>query len=103
MLRQLREPPTPENIALFRTSAIALAQDLERELVRLDKGRRFEIPIEHIYNSVYLPSGAALADGLAGIQELQMLRQPMTAELAQTQLRVVLELLYRLVSSLSAT
>jgi hypothetical protein len=32
-----------------------------------------------------------------------MLRQPMTAELAQTQLRVILELLYRLVSSLSAT
>jgi hypothetical protein len=59
--------------------------------------------LNRIYNSVYLPSGAALADGLAGIQELEMLRQPMTAELAQTQLRVILELLYRLVSSLSAT
>jgi hypothetical protein len=39
-----------------------------------------------------------LADALARIRELEMLRQPMTAEFAQTQLRVILELLYRLVS-----
>ena len=103
MWRQSEQRPDPEQIRKLRTIAEALLRYLERELVHSDCRRRPAAQMKDLYDAVYLPTAVALADGLRSLEldNLSILRQPLCEELASTQLRIVLELLYNVVTVLS--
>ena len=105
MLRQPAGLPAPEKLLEFRAASRALVQDLERKLMQLALIKRPEISVAQIYEVVYLPTAAALAEGLSAfeIADLEMLRQPLSQDLdvAPTQLRIVLEVLHVVVAVLS--
>src|SRR5947209_4785799 len=80
---------------LVRALVGSLAQNLERELVRLECRAVSAALLKPVYDRIYLPTAIAVADALrVWCLNLDLLRQPLWAELASTQLRVVLECLY---------
>jgi hypothetical protein len=103
MSRRLKQRPDPEAVLKFRTEANVLSRILERELIRLI-GHQQVGRLKGVYDTVYLPTAAGLAEGLQGVDfnvDLNILRQPLCEALAPTQLRIVLELLYNFVEVLS--
>ena len=92
--------PEPENVALLRTVATTLSQCLERELVLLRfEGGRTTPQMKEVYDAVYLPRLIALSRQAARcvvFADLQLLCQPLHPDLADTQLRIIVELLYSL-------
>jgi len=95
VLPSFHQPPSPDYTLIVRTRIQALAQDLERELVHVDLGHRPSWQMKAVYDAVYLPVASKVADGLeAFCFDLSILRLPLSEDLAATQLRIILEVLY---------
>src|SRR3954469_20535073 len=105
MLPDLAKMSGPEKVLQLLVAANALARDLERELAQLEIGNGCGTQLKQIYDTGYLPTAAALADHLSAfeISDFASLRETLAADphLASTQLRLVLELLYYAVMTLS--
>jgi hypothetical protein len=89
-------PDLYETVIIVATTN-SLSRHLERELLQIELGNLPVGRLKDIYDTLYLPAGSALADGLdlfTSTADWDLLRQPFCQELATTQLRLVLELLY---------
>lgn len=91
--------PDRERALRLCTTANVLAQSLERELIRLDEGF---IPhlFQEMYDAVYLPPLSSLsyeATTYMAHEEWRLLCEPLHLDLAETQIRIVLEVLDLLV------
>ena len=87
--------PEPENVADLCAMASALAQFLKREVVRLD-GPAAAARTKLVYDAVYLPLLILLshyAGRYVESKDWQLLWQPLQEDLADTQLRIVIEIL----------
>jgi hypothetical protein len=96
MFDQREQRPDPDTALRFRALAESLSQFLERELVSLEDRKHPADYLKAVYDSVYLSVSTDLADGLVGCEfsDLELLREPLCATLASTQVSIVLELLY---------
>ena len=87
--------PEPENVADVCAMALALAQFLNRELVRLD-GPAAAARTKVVYDALHLPLLILLSHHAARYvesEDWQLLCQPLQEDLAGTQLRIVIEIL----------
>jgi hypothetical protein len=87
--------PEPENVADVCAMALALAQFLNRELVRLD-GPAAAARTKLVYDAMYLPLLILLSDYAARYvesEDWQLLCQALQEDLADTQLCIVIEIL----------
>jgi hypothetical protein len=102
MLYQRGQRPDPETALQFRALARSLSQFLERELVSLESRKQSAATLKAVYDAVYEPILAALADGLAdcGFSDLGILRERLCSPLASTQVTIVLEWLYFIIEVL---
>src|SRR5579872_1761701 len=85
----------PENIDEMLSLANSLRQSLERELRQIERCRRPD-GIQQIYDLVYLPRLIALshhANRYVEFEGWQLLCQPLHTDLAETQIRIVIEML----------
>jgi hypothetical protein len=93
----------PEHLGQLFTVALTLSQSLERELRHLE-GKRSASRMKEVYDAVYLPRLVAVSHGAnryVESQDWQLLRQPLHPDLADSQIRIVVEMLQRLVMGLS--
>ena len=90
-------PQEPEDILRMSATASILSVALERELVQLYRGSRRRLCIQEVYDTVYLPRLIAIshqANRYVEDEDWGVLRQPLQPDLAPTQIRIVLEMLY---------
>lgn len=100
MVHQSGQRPDPLKLLEFRANAKVLAHNLQNEWNALTFCRTGAVDqLKDIYDTVYLPRAAALADGLAGfdIPELVLLRQPLDTARATSQLNTLIGLLNSIV------
>lgn len=92
-----------ENVAQLSALARWLGQSLGRELIQVERGGRPE-KIKELYDAVYLPRLAALgrqAKRYIVSDDWHILCQPLHADLADTQIHIVVEMLDLIVMALN--